>query len=78
MKTGELNNSVVKQIEECISEKVLQECSIRLNPIGTVLIAMYGATIGKVSILDIEATTNQACCACITYNGIYNKYLLYY
>ena len=78
VKTCELNNSVVKQTEECISEKALQDCSLRLNPIGTVLIAMYGATIGKVSILDIEATTNQACCSCITYNGIYNKYLLYY
>lgn len=78
VKTGELNNDVIKQTEECISELALQECSVRLNPIGTVLIAMYGATIGKVSILDIEATTNQACCACITYRGIYNKYLFYY
>lgn len=40
--------------------------------------AMYGATIGKLGILEIEATTNQACCACIPFNGIYNKYLFYY
>ena len=39
---------------------------------------MYGATIGKVGILNIEATTNQACCACIPFNGIFNKFLLYY
>ncbi len=39
---------------------------------------MYGATIGKLGILNIEATTNQACCACIPYTGIYNKYLFYY
>ncbi len=40
--------------------------------------AMYGATIGKLGILEIEATTNQACCACICYDGMYNKYLFYY
>jgi type I restriction enzyme S subunit len=38
---------------------------------------MYGATIGKIGILNIPATTNQACCACITYPGIYNKFLFY-
>lgn len=40
--------------------------------------AMYGATIGKLGILDISATTNQACCACIPYEGMHNKYLFYY
>jgi type I restriction enzyme S subunit len=40
--------------------------------------AMYGATIGKLGILQIEATTNQACCACICYEGMWNKYLFYY
>ena len=40
--------------------------------------AMYGATIGKLGILEIEATTNQACCACIPFEGVYNKYLFYY
>ena len=33
---------------------------------------------GKIGILKIEATTNQACCACIPCNGIYNKYLFYF
>ena len=40
--------------------------------------AMYGATIGKLGILEIPTTTNQACCACIPYEGMYNKYLFYY
>ncbi|MDW0904977.1 restriction endonuclease subunit S, partial [Mannheimia haemolytica] len=56
----------------------IKECSVRLNPVGSVLIAMYGATIGKLGILKIAATTNQACCACIPFNGIYNKFLFYY
>lgn len=52
--------------------------SVRLNPVGSVLMAMYGATIGKLGILQIAATTNQACCACIPYDGVWNKYLFYY
>ena len=39
---------------------------------------MYGATIGKLGLLGIAATTNQACCACIVADGIYNKYLFYF
>ena len=78
LKTGDLNNSIINEVPEFITEIALQETSVRLNPIGSVLIAMYGATIGKVGILNIEATTNQACCACLPFNGIYNKYLFYY
>ena len=78
LKTGDLNNGIITEIPEFITELALEETSIRLNPIGSVLIAMYGATIGKVGILDIESTTNQACCACILFSGIFNKYLFYY
>ena len=39
---------------------------------------MYGATIGKLGILGIPATTNQACCSCIAYKGVNYKYLFYY
>ena len=78
LKTGDLTDGDINEISECISKKALESCSMRLNPIGSVLIAMYGATIGKLGILKIEATTNQACCACVPYNGIYNKYLFYY
>ena len=39
---------------------------------------MYGATIGKVGILTFPATTNQACCACVEYNGIEQMYLFYF
>ena len=53
------------------------ECSLRLNPIDSVLIAMYGATIGKVGILKTQATTNQACCACIPYQSNFSQYLFY-
>ncbi len=78
LKTGDLNDGVVIKIPEYITELALEKTSVRLNPVGSVLMAMYGATIGKLGILGVEATTNQACCACIPYNGIYNKYLFYF
>jgi len=78
LKTGDLNDSYIAEVPEFISEEALKKTSVRLNPIGSVLMAMYGATIGKLGILDIEATTNQACCACTPYSIIYNKYLFYF
>ena len=77
LRTGELNNGVVNDTEIKITDKALKECSLRLNKMGDVLIAMYGATIGKVAIAGCELTTNQACCAC-TPIGIYNYFLFYF
>ena len=78
LKTGDLNDGYIVEVPEYITEEALNKTSVRLNPIGSILMAMYGATIGKLGILDIEATTNQACCACIPFKGIYNKFLFYY
>ena len=78
LKTGDLNDSFIDNIQEVITNIALEKTSVRLNHEGSVLIAMYGATIGKLGILNIPATTNQACCACICFNGVFNKYLFYY
>ena len=75
LKTGDLNDGLVTDIPEHITELGLENSSAKLNPAGSVLIAMYGATIGKVGILGIPATTNQACCACIEYKGITQQHL---
>ena len=77
LRTGELNNDIVYDTEIKITEKALKECSLRLNKVGDVMIAMYGATIGKVAIVGKEMTTNQACCAC-TPIGIFNWFLFYF
>lgn len=77
LKTGDLNDSIITNIPESITQKALDETSVRLNPKGSVLIAMYGATIGKVGILTFPATTNQACCACYEYS-INQMYLFYF
>ena len=63
VKSGELNDSVIYSCEETISKLGLEKSSAILYPKNTVLLAMYGATIGKVSILGFEAATNQAICA---------------
>ena len=78
LKTGDLNDGFIYEIPETITQKALEETSVRLNPAGSVLIAMYGATIGKVGILTFPATTNQACCACVDYQGIDQLYLFYF
>lgn len=75
-KSGELTADYISQSEETVTELALKECSLRANSVGDVLIAMYGATIGKTSILSVPATTNQAVCACTPFNGIANRYLL--
>ena len=78
LKTGDLNDDYVKEIPERITVRALNETSVKLNPEGSVLIAMYGATIGKVGILTFPATTNQACCACSELNGVDNRFLFYF
>ena len=78
IKTGELNDGIVTTAEEYITELAFEKCSLRMNKKDDVLIAMYGATIGKVAIAGFDLTTNQACCACTPYNGIFNYYLFYF
>lgn len=77
LRTGELNNSYVYDSEIKITPLALEKCSLRMCNIGDVLIAMYGATIGKVAIAGVKLTTNQACCACTPFY-VHNKYLLYF
>jgi type I restriction enzyme S subunit len=76
VKSGEVKQGRIFQTEEKISALALQECSLSLNPKGSVLVAMYGANIGECGILEIEATTNQAVCACKTYTAFNEQYLL--
>ena len=77
LRTGELNDSVVFDTEIKITDKALSECSFRRNKKGDVLIAMYGATIGKVAIAGVDMVTNQACCGCTPFI-VFNRYLFYF
>jgi len=61
--TGDLNDSVLSSTTRTVSAQALETLSaLRLYPKYSLIIAMYGATIGRTAILDMEACTNQACC----------------
>lgn len=75
-KSGELNNAVIDyESSEKITDIALEQTSVRLNKPGDVLIAMYGATIGKTGRLKVYGTTNQAVCACTPFSCITSEYL---
>lgn len=78
LKTGDLNDGFITDIPEYITQAGLNNSSAKLNPRGSVLVAMYGATIGKMGILTFPATTNQACCACIEHPVVETMYLFYF
>ena len=78
LKTGDLNDAYITHVEETITELATKNTSAKIRPIGSVLMAMYGATIGKLGILSIPCATNQACCACIPFSGVSNKFLFFY
>ncbi|WP_041237704.1 restriction endonuclease subunit S [Gloeothece citriformis] len=62
-KSGELGDSEIFNSEEKITEEAIKKSSAKIFPKDTLLIAMYGATVGKLGILGIDAATNQAVCA---------------
>jgi len=78
VKTGELERKYIRETEEHISEEALNNSSAKIFPKGSVGIAMYGATIGKLSIWGIDASTNQACAVGIPTVAINNEFLYYY
>ena len=62
--TTELRESEILSTTRAVTELALRDYSaLKVFPAGTVLVAMYGATVGRVGTLGIPATTNQACCA---------------
>ena len=78
VKTGDLKNQYVPTGIECITEEGLNNSSAKLFPPNTVLVAMYGATIGACSILPYEASTNQACAAFLPNENVLPTYLYYF
>lgn len=77
--TGELRESVVFDTQKKVTHKALVDMpTLRLHPKGSVAIAMYGATIGRLGILGDDATTNQACCVMPPSEVLHSKYLFYW
>ena len=78
VKTGDLKSQYLYEVEDFISESGMKNSSVKLYNPNTVLVAMYGATIGATSILKIAACTNQACAAFKPNERILPEYLYYF
>ncbi|MEX2566007.1 MAG: restriction endonuclease subunit S [Cyclobacteriaceae bacterium] len=78
VKTGDLKGKFAKSPPEFITQEALKNSSAKIFPKETVLLAMYGATIGACSILPFEAATNQACAALLPSAKCDSEYLYYY
>ncbi|MFB9865642.1 restriction endonuclease subunit S [Rufibacter immobilis] len=78
VKSGELNQGLILDTEEKITEEAIKTSSAKVFPKGTLLIALYGATIGKLSFLGIDAATNQAVCGIFENEKVSSKFLYYY
>jgi type I restriction enzyme S subunit len=77
VKSGELHESPVIKTQELITKAGLDGSSAKLCPAGSVLLAMYGATVGETAILGIEAATNQAVCCLVPHRKKMTSEFLY-
>ncbi|MCG7847569.1 MAG: restriction endonuclease subunit S [ANME-2 cluster archaeon] len=77
--TSELRETVITDTKSKLSEKAMKDySSLRIYPPETLLFAMYGATIGRMGILGIPATVNQACCAFTGSKFLDSKFTFYW
>ena len=78
LKSGEVHNNIIIDVEEHISKEGLDNSSAKIIPVGTITMAMYGATAAQVAYVDCETTTNQACCNMICHTKNDAAYLFFY
>ena len=77
--TGDLNDGELHSCEKRVTQQAIAEhTSLKLYPAGSLLIAMYGATIGKLGMLCFPATVNQACCVFAGASPIVSKFMFYW
>ena len=78
LNTGDLNDGYIYSTDKYVSENALNDYSaLQVYKPGSIVIAMYGATIGKLGLTEIELTTNQACCVMNTTKEMDRKILFY-
>jgi len=77
--TGDLNDGLLKETSKKITKEAIKDYSmLKMYPKNSLIIAMYGATIGKIALLNIEACTNQACCVLAKSKIFETKYVFYW
>lgn len=77
LQTGDLNDGYINDTTKKITHKALKDTNLKIYPSGSLVIAMYGATIGKLGILNIDTTVNQACCVLPGNKKMLTKYTFY-
>ena len=77
LKISDLQDGYVKEYSEKISNEAICNSSAKINPEGSIALAMYGS-IGKLGILTFPAATNQAICVCSSFMGVEAKYLFFF
>ena len=78
VKSGELRDGIVLATEEAITEAAIEGSSAKVFPKGTVCVALYGATVGRVGVLGLDAATNQAVCGIFPSDRLRAEYLRYF
>ena len=77
--TGELREGVILDTKKKVTKLAIQDNSaLKMHPVNSIVMAMYGATIGRLAKLGIEATTNQACCVLLPSKKIETDFLYYW
>ena len=77
LQTGDLNDGLINDTSKKITKLAISQCNLKFYPIDSIVIAMYGATIGKVGILGIKTATNQACCVLPANKNMNSKFAFY-
>lgn len=78
VKTKELNDWLISDTEEKITKLGLEKSSAKIYPAGTILLAMYGVTVGRIGIITSEMACNQACCALVVNKAKVDHWFLFY
>jgi type I restriction enzyme, S subunit len=79
LQTGDLNDGEIFETAKKITQQALADYStLRFYPVDSLVIAMYGATIGKTGLLKIQTTTNQACCVLSKPKNVNHRFAFYW
>ncbi len=77
LQTGDLSDGAIYGTSKHISLLAKKELNLKLYPEGSLVVAMYGATVGKLGLLNVPTTVNQACCVLVNSKRLYNKFSFY-
>ena len=78
LQTGDLNDGIITETSKKVTEYAIETKGLRLYPKGSLVIAMYGATIAKLGLLDIDTTVNQACCVLVKSKKVNSNFIFYF